>query len=161
MINNIFNDDFIDYIKLLNKHEVEYMLVGGMAVNFYGYRRSTGDMDLFVNPTEENHTKLRRVHAEFGMHMGEMEILSSFLDTSTFDVYTFGVAPVQIDIMTKCKGIDFNEAYKSVVTINMDAGFEIKLIHYEQLIAAKQASGRTRDKADIEQLELVKKKKGK
>lgn len=161
MINNIFNDDFIDYIKLLNRHEVEYMLVGGMAVNFYGYRRSTGDMDLFVNPTEENHIKLRRVHAEFGMHMGEMEILSNFLDTSKFDVYTFGVSPVQIDIMTKCKGIDFNEAYKSVVAIKIDTDFEIKLIHYEQLIAAKQASGRTRDKADIEQLEQVKKKNGK
>jgi len=56
---DIFNQDFLEYIELLNKHNVEYVLVGGIAVNIYGYRRSTGDMDLFVNPTKENHLKLR------------------------------------------------------------------------------------------------------
>ncbi len=86
MSNNIFNPDFTDYIELLNKHQVEYMLVGGMAVNVHGYRRSTGDMDLFVNPTEANHIKLKMVHFEFGMFMGEMELLSNFLDTKKYDV---------------------------------------------------------------------------
>lgn len=132
------------------------MLVGGIAVNFYGYRRSTGDMDLFVNPTEKNHAKLKRVHAEFGMHIGEMEHLSNFLDTSNYDVYTFGISPVQIVIMTSCKGVDFDTAYTSVMTANIDPDFQIKVIHLDQLIIAKEASGRTRDKADIEELSKIK-----
>ena len=67
---NIFNADFKEYIETLNKYQVKYMLVGGLAVNIYGYRRSTGDMDIFVKADSENHIKLRRVHAEFGMQYG-------------------------------------------------------------------------------------------
>ena len=43
---NIFEQVFIDFIRLLNKHEVEYILIGGMAVNVYGYNRPTGDDDI-------------------------------------------------------------------------------------------------------------------
>ena len=88
-------------------------MVGGIAVNIHGYRRSTGDMDLFVNPTKENHLKLKLAHNEFGMMMGEMEKSENFTDTVKFDVYTFGVSPVQIDVMTACKGITFDEAFNS------------------------------------------------
>ncbi|MBK9110004.1 MAG: hypothetical protein IPM92_16975 [Saprospiraceae bacterium] len=48
-----------------------------MAVNVCGYRRSTGDMDLWIEPTEENHTRLTKVHQEYGMYMGEMEDLEN------------------------------------------------------------------------------------
>ena len=41
---NIFNEDFRDFINALNKHQVEYLLVGGYAVILNGYRRTTGDM---------------------------------------------------------------------------------------------------------------------
>ena len=57
-----------------------------MAVNIHGYRRSTGDMDLFVNSNEVNHKKLKKVHLEFGMHMGEMEFLENFVNTDKYDV---------------------------------------------------------------------------
>jgi len=154
---NIFNLDFQEYIHLFIKYEVEYMLVGGMAVNIHGYRRSTGDMDLFVNPTKENHYKLRKVHSDFGMHMGQMGDLNSFLDTSKYDVFTFGVSPVQIDIMTACKGIVFESAYKQIVTTQIEDNLEINVIQYRDLITAKKASNRIRDKADIEALEKIKK----
>lgn len=156
MSNNIFNPDFEEYIELLNKYKVEYILVGGMAVNIYGYRRTTGDMDLFVNPIKENHKKLIKVHNEFGMHLGEMAVLESFLDTQKYDVYTFGVSPVQIDIMTACKGVNFSDAYKQVFKVKIDNGIEVNVINYGQLLEAKRASGRTRDKADIEELERIK-----
>jgi hypothetical protein len=45
----IFNEDFQDFIELLNKYDVEYMLVEGYAVIIRGYSRSTGDMDIWVN----------------------------------------------------------------------------------------------------------------
>lgn len=158
---NIFNQDFQEYVRLLNEYDVEYMLVGGMAVNIHGYRRTTGDMDLFINPTKENHHKLRKVHGDFGMFMGEMGSLENFLDTSKYDVYTFGVSPIQIDLMTVCKGIDFEKSYKSIVQVEIEEGLEINVIQYKDLIMSKQASNRTRDKADIEELEKIRAQKKK
>ncbi|MFY0654066.1 MAG: nucleotidyltransferase [Cyclobacteriaceae bacterium] len=155
---SIFNEDFKEYINLLNKHEVEYMLVGGMAVNLYGYRRATGDMDLFVNPTESNHEKLKRVHFEFGMLMGEMEELENFLSNSEFDVFTFGVSPVQIDIMTACKGLRFAEAYPKSKRVPFE-NIIINLISNSDLLKAKEASNRKRDQADIEELNKIERKK--
>lgn len=51
---HLFNKDFLEYLKFLNVHSVQYVLVGGMAVNIHGYRRSTGDMDLFVKKSTHN-----------------------------------------------------------------------------------------------------------
>ncbi|MFY0687948.1 MAG: hypothetical protein JXQ90_12330 [Cyclobacteriaceae bacterium] len=149
------NTDFQDYLLLLNKYDVQYLLVGGMAVNMYGYRRSTGDMDLFINPTAENHEKLKKVHSEFGMHMGEMERLENFLNTDTYDVYTFGVSPIQIDIMTKCKGLDFEGAFSNRDQLTISRGLVISIVDLHDLMSAKQASGRHRDLADIEELKKI------
>ncbi|MEP5611793.1 MAG: nucleotidyltransferase [Cyclobacteriaceae bacterium] len=154
---DLFNEDFVEYIQLLNKYEVEYVLLGGMAVNLHGYRRSTGDMDLFVNPTEKNHSKMEKVHSEFGMMMGEMDKVRNFTDTSKYDVYTFGVSPVQIDVMTACKGITFDEAYKNSERFIIDKKTPINVVEYHVLVKAKKAANRSRDIADIEELEKVKK----
>lgn len=51
MSGNIFNDDFRDFIHCLNKHDVEYILVGGYSVIAHGYPRTTGNMDIWVNQT--------------------------------------------------------------------------------------------------------------
>jgi len=64
---NIFNEDFRDFIDALNKQEVEYLLVGGYAVILHGYRRSTGDMDIWVNVTAENLKKIIKAYLAFGL----------------------------------------------------------------------------------------------
>jgi len=64
---NIFNDDFRDFIQALNNNEVEYLLVGGYAVILHGYRRVTGDMDIWVNRTKENYSRLTKAFLEFGL----------------------------------------------------------------------------------------------
>jgi hypothetical protein len=63
---NIFNEDFRDFITLLNKHKVAYILVGGYAVILHGYRRTTGDLDIWVNQTKEIFFRLIKVYREFG-----------------------------------------------------------------------------------------------
>ncbi len=63
---NIFNNDFRDFIAALNEQEVEYMLVGGYAVILYGYRRSTGDMNIWVNVTPSNHKRLIKAFYHLG-----------------------------------------------------------------------------------------------
>ncbi|RLD23887.1 MAG: hypothetical protein DRI71_04190 [Bacteroidetes bacterium] len=135
----LFNSDFLEYIELLNKHHVEYVLVGGMAVNIHGYRRTTGDMDIFVNPSPRNHLKLKNVHLDFGMHMGKMEELDNFLNTSKFDVFTFGASPIQIDILTVCKGISFDKAQESSVHYELDDGLSVSVVDYQTLISAKKS----------------------
>ena len=64
---NIFNEDFCDFIQSLNKFNVEYILVGGYAVIIRGYSRSTGDMDIWVNKTDENYQKLLSAITDFGL----------------------------------------------------------------------------------------------
>ena len=55
---NIFHDEHLALLKVLLKHKVNFLLVGGVAVNFYGYSRPTGDLDVWLQPTNENKIKL-------------------------------------------------------------------------------------------------------
>ena len=64
---NIFNDDFRDFIQALNNNGVEYILVGGYAVILHGYRRVTGDMDIWVDRTKENYSRLTKAFDEFAL----------------------------------------------------------------------------------------------
>lgn len=151
---SIFNKDFREYITLLNKHKVRYVLVGGMSVNLHGYNRTTEDMDIWVEPSENNFEKLKQVHIDYRMPMGEMGVLKIFLDTKTFDVFTFGGGFYRIDVMTACKGLDFEEVFNSAL-IHKDGEFEVRHIQLHHLIRAKKASGRQKDLADIEELEKL------
>ena len=69
---NIFNDDFTDFINCFNKHRVDYILVGGMAVILNGYNRTTGDMDVWVKKSDENYDKILLAFHEFGMPVFDM-----------------------------------------------------------------------------------------
>ena len=155
---SIFNSDFIEYLNLLNRYSVEYVLVGGMAVNLHGFRRTTGDMDIFVNPNAANHNKLKKVHNDFGMHMGEMEDLDNFIDTSKYDVFTFGISPIQIDLLTACKGITFDQAYSNSILMEISDNLNVRVTDYRSLIAMKKAANRLRDQMDIEELDRIKSK---
>ena len=66
---NIFNPDFTDFINCLNQNNVEYILVGGYAVILRGYSRSTGDLDIWVNKTNENFIRLQKALKAFGLHL--------------------------------------------------------------------------------------------
>jgi predicted nucleotidyltransferase len=147
---NIFNTDFQDFLKALNNNNVEYILLGGYAVLIYGYSRNTGDMDIWVNATEENYNNVKRAFDEFGMPVFDMT-KEAFLNNSDTDVFGFGVPPVKIDILTKAKGLEFDEAYKNIEIKNIE-GLDIKLIHINDLLRAKAATGRAKDIDDIEHL---------
>ncbi len=149
---NIFNEDFRDFIDALNKQEVEYLLVGGYAVILNGYRRSTGDMDVWVNVTAENHKKLLKAYLAFGLPTSDISE-ENFLLNDEMDVFTYGTPPVCIEILKKVKGCDFNEAYK-ISKIYDENGLQIRVVHINTLIKAKTASGRYKDLDDIEKLSM-------
>jgi len=146
----IFNDDFRDFIQALNDNHVEYILVGGYAVILHGYRRTTGDMDIWVNRTKENYSKLTNAFLQFGLPVFDMTE-ERFLDAATVDVFSYGRPPVSIDIITKLKGIEFDEAFSRSLQFD-ENGLLIRFIHLNNLIQTKKAAGRHKDLDDIEKL---------
>ena len=147
---NIFNEDFRDFIDALNKYEVEYLLVGGYAVILNGYRRSTGDMDVWVNVTTENHKKLIKTFLAFGLPTSDITE-DNFLRNDEMDVFSYGIPPVCIEILKKVKGCSFDEAYK-ISKLYDESGLQVRCIHGNTLIKAKKAAGRYKDLDDIEKL---------
>jgi hypothetical protein len=144
---NVFNIDFLEFLELLDNHEVEYLLVGGYAVILHGYARSTGDMNLWVNQTNENYNKLKLVYTNFGAPIFSIEDFES----DKFDVWSIGVEPRKIEILTKVSGLEFKESKKNCVYLNFEK-FKIPYIDFEDLMKNKITTGRLKDLADVEQL---------
>ncbi len=65
--------DFLDFIQLLNKNEVDYLIVGGYAVAIHGYVRYTGDIDFFIALNSESARRMVRVFQEFGLNAPELD----------------------------------------------------------------------------------------
>ena len=144
---DLFNQDFQEFIEALNKAEVEYILVGGYAVILHGYSRSTGDMDIWVKKTSANYTKLKKAFQLFGAPLfSEQDFLGN-----DFDVWGIGKEPNRIEILSELKGVLFDEAYPACKTFIQNL-VEIRYIHFNHLIKAKEAVGRFKDRNDIEQL---------
>lgn len=154
-MNNIFNPDFQDFIKALNNNKVEYILVGGYAVILHGYSRNTGDMDIWVRRTKGNYAKIQLAFHEFKMPLFDMTE-ENFLLSDKIDVFSFGVPPVSIDLMTDAKGLNFDEAFSNSSLHNIE-GLKVRVIHLNDLIKQKKAVNRTKDQNDIENLQSRKK----
>jgi hypothetical protein len=120
-----------------------------MAVILHGYVRGTGDMDVWVNKTKRNYEKLVKAFNQFGMPVFDMTE-TAFLGNE-FDVWSIGVQPVKIEIMTSVKGLVFKDAYKES-QIYIEDDLQIRFIHLTHLLQAKKAAGRFRDLDDIDQL---------
>jgi hypothetical protein len=151
-MSNFFNDDFIDFFKALQSNNVKYLLVGGYAVIMNGYVRSTSDMDVWIEKTEENYLQLAKAFYEFGAPVfSQQDFLSN-----DFDVWAIGREPNKIELLTAVKGIGFTESYETHSLFDIGI-FKVPFINLPTLIKAKEAAGRFKDKADIE--ELLKKKR--
>ena len=140
--------DFKDFLKLLNSHSVEYLIVGGYAVGYHGYPRATGDMDVWVQVSLTNAQKTAVVLRAFGMP--EEEVYEElFLERDK--VIRMGVPPVRIKVITGASGVDFVECYTRREMIEID-GITICFLSLEDLKDNKRASGRHKDLEDLEHL---------
>ncbi len=147
---NIFYQDFRDFIFALNKCEVEYLLIGGYSVIFHGYARTTGDMDIWVKRSPENYKNLVRAFKQFKMPVFDMTE-KNFLQHPQWDVFSFGVPPVCIDILVKVKGLDFEECFAKAMEFE-DGDIKVKTIHINDLIRSKGVINRPKDIDDINNL---------
>jgi predicted nucleotidyltransferase len=140
--------DFRELLKLLNEHDVAYIIVGGYALAFYGAPRYTGDIDLFVNPSQENAKRILDALDQFGFG-GFGLTIEDFVTPE--NVVQLGYPPVRIDFITSISGISWEEAF-----INSEKGslgdIPTLFIGKEQFIKNKKASGRIKDIADLEAL---------
>ena len=143
--------DVQELIQLLNKNNVEYIIVGAWAVAFYGWPRYTGDFDLFVNPTQANAIKLMKVLDDFGF--SDIGIKQEDFLRDSF-VIQLGVQPNRVDFLTTISGVAFSVAWdsKEIVTLG---SLEMIFLSREHLIKNKQATGRSKDIADIEELRKI------
>ena len=145
-----FSKDFLDFFVLLNENKVEYMLIGGYAVSFYGYPRFTGDIDIWINNTKRNAEKVLKSMSEFGIPVQKIKIEDLTSNEPMNGLY-FGKEPFRIDIITALENLSFKESYKSIKKIKVNK-VTIKIISKTDLIKNKIKSGRHKDLADVEEL---------
>ena len=141
-------DDFKEFLRLLNEHDVAYLLIGGYAVGYHGYPRATADMDIWVAISSENASKLVEVFSRFGMRD---PALSTRLFQEKGKIIRMGVPPMRIEVLTDIDGVTFDECYRDRLETEID-GQHINLISRNHLLANKRASARHKDLDDIEHI---------
>ncbi|WP_217493667.1 hypothetical protein [Mucilaginibacter sp. PPCGB 2223] len=107
-------------------------------------------MDIWVERTHENYTKIKQAFQQFGMPVFDMNE-ENFLHHPNWEVFTFGIPPTAIDMMISVKGLDFDSCFKESAYFE-EGGLVIRTIHLNDLIKAKQISGRPKDIDDLENL---------
>jgi hypothetical protein len=142
------NRDFKEFLKLLNKHAVKYLVVGGYSVAVHGHPRYTKDIDIWILTSEQNASSLIEALKEFGF--GSLDL--TFDDfKSPGQVVQLGNAPARIDILTSLTGVDFDACWDNRVSVE-DEGLVYSVISLKDLRVNKAALGRYQDLADLEQL---------
>ena len=140
--------DFKEFIGLLNKNKVKYLIVGGFAVAYYATPRYTKDIDVFIDTSQENSIRLMNTLNRFGFrNIGLKE--EDFQKSD--QIIQLGYAPVRIDIITSIVGVEFENAWMKKVE-GKYGDISCFFISLEDLIRNKQAAARPQDLADIKSL---------
>ena len=140
--------EFREFLACLNRAGVEYLLVGGYAVNHYGYHRFTEDIDFWIAVSDANFDRLLAAVREFfGEDLAGLD--KRFLEHN--EALFFGGVPNKIEVFKHCSGVEFSEAYPRRVETTID-GVPVKMICLSDLKANKRASGRNKDLADLDNL---------
>jgi hypothetical protein len=141
--------DFKEFLELLNRNRVRYLIVGGYALAVHGRPRYTKDLDIWIEISDENARRVVQTLDEFGFASFELT-KEDFLTSGTF--VQLGYEPVRIDLLTQPDGVEFETSFESRLEWIVD-GVPINVIDLENLKRNKKASGRLQDLADLEQLE--------
>jgi hypothetical protein len=144
-------EDWRAFVELLNSNEIEYLIVGAVALAYHGFPRYTGDLDILIHNTPENAQRLEASLKAFGLASLGLKAADF---TAPHQVVQIGVRPDRIDILTAISGVSFEEAWASRVEDKL-AGAPVSFIGREALAKNKRATGRVQDRADLERLDRV------
>lgn len=143
------NQDFIDLLRAFAAHDVRFLVVGAYALGVHGRPRATGDLDVWIEATPENATRVMQALADFGAPLTDLhpEDLSR-----PGIVFQMGLPPGRIDILTELTGLTFAAAWPGRVRAPFGP-LEVDVIGRDAFIANKRATGRLKDLGDIESLD--------
>ena len=151
----MLNEDYRDILQALCDENVRFILVGAYALAAHGYPRATMDIDIWVMPSPDNADAVLLALRRFGASLQTLTKEDLQKDGIIFQI---GVAPRRIDLITAASGLQFEQAYQNSIRINIEE-IEVRILSIDDLILNKKATGRTRDLADVEALEDLKKSK--
>src|SRR6185312_170316 len=145
------NQDFLDLLSAFNAAEVRYMVVGAYAVGVHGHPRATKDLDLWIQASTDNASRVMNALHTFGAPVGDLE-------TRDFETpgtgFMMGSPPRRIDVLTQIDGVRFEEVVPRAVDASFD-GVPTKVIALDDLLINKRAAGRLQDLADVRALERL------
>ncbi len=140
--------DFREFAEYANARDVRYLIVGGYAVARWGHPRYTKDLDVWIDATPENASRLVATLADFGF--GSLGLgVGDF--TEPDQVIQLGQPPLRIDLLTSVSGVTFEACYANRNVVQVQ-GTPVPFIGLEELKTNKRASGRYQDLADLEKL---------
>lgn len=152
----MLNQHFQEFIELLGRNNVRYLIVGGYAVGLHGFPRYTGDIDVFVAVSEKNARLVLKTFSDFGFaDLGLTQ--KDFLEEEI--VVEIGREPLKIQVLTGIDGVTFDECWEERKEVLL-SGLEVPFIGIECLLRNKEASPRAKDKIDLEELKRVKGEQG-
>lgn len=142
------NEDLKEFLRLLNSHHVEYLVIGAHALAVHGLPRYTEDLDVWIARTQENVGKLSDAMKEFGMPIGESGE-AEFLEERR--MVRLGLPPNRVDILNFGPNIPFGEAWERRLEASLE-GVPVHVVSRQDFIQAKKDAGRPKDIRDLEEL---------
>ncbi len=137
--------DWKEFLSLLMRHGVRFLIVGGHALAANGRPRYTEDLDVFVQPTEANARRLVKVLVDFGFR-ATASAWRSFAKPNK--ILFIGRPPLRIDVLTSISGVSFGQAWKGRIVASTDIG-QVPSLGVVELRINKKASGRPKDLFDL------------
>ncbi len=143
------NPDFRDMLSILSEEGVEFLVLGAHALAAHGYVRATGDLDILGALLAGQRREVWRSLKRFGAPL--LDLTLEDLNTPGLG-FQIGVAPNRIDLLTSVAGVEFDEAWPSRKTTEIE-GKPVAVIGRAELLRNKKAAGRPKDLADAAWLE--------
>lgn len=141
------NPDFRDMVLALQRSGARFLVVGAHALAAHGIPRATDHCDVLVEPTTENAQRILATLAEFGAPAETHGVCAADFQRPGM-VYQIGLPPRRIDLLTGIDGVDFREAWEGRLEIVVQ-GLQVPVLGRAELIRNKLATGRDKDKVDI------------
>lgn len=144
------NEDFLDLLKALLTEGARFMVVDAHAMAVHGVPRATGDLDVWVDVSDDNPRRVLAAVGRFGAPVDALGL--SAADFAQADrVVQIGLPPRRVDLLTTLSGLKFGEAWPGRVMRRIDA-LDVPFLGRQDLVRNKRATGRTKDLADLEAL---------
>ena len=137
-------------LRSLNARKARYLVIGATAFPIYGYARATLDLDLFIESTEENASRVRAALTDFGYDLTDVSVEELRTKKVLIRQYT-----LETDVHPFVKGITFEDAWARRVNDQIQ-GVPVAFASLDDLIRMKQAAGRPQDVEDVKALRKLK-----